>query len=365
MRQPAYPDAAELQELLDRWVVAGLITSEQAERIRGQEFGLPARRAASSFEAPVAAPGMSFMTEALGYLGGVVILVAAGLLTARMWPDLSLGAELLLAAAAAAALLAAGALVPERMSAAGSRLRAVLWLLSTVACAAFLALVAGQGLDWREWDVVLFAGGGTAIYAFALWWSHRHLIQQGALLVSVTATAAAATAQLTGGPEQLPGLAVLGVGVSWFALGWGGWLGARRPAYLLGAVASMFGAVMVIGPGWGYAVALATVAGILAVAVLFRDLALMAIGAIGALLVLPPTIGRFFPTTLAAPLALMMAGALLVAAALYTARRRGASSDAVPARNYARGAPGPALMLAGGAAAAVTAAVLAIGLLSA
>jgi hypothetical protein len=178
MRQPAYPDAAEIQELLDRWVVAGLITSEQAERIRSQEFGVPARPADSSLGAPAAVPGTSLMTEALGYLGALLVLVAAGLLTARIWPDLSLGAELLLAAAAAAALLAAGALVPDRLSATGSRLRAVLWLLSTAACAALLALVASQGLDWREWDVVLFAGGGTAIYAFALWWPHRHLIQQ-------------------------------------------------------------------------------------------------------------------------------------------------------------------------------------------
>jgi hypothetical protein len=56
----------------------------------------------------------------------------------------------------------------------------------------------------------------------------------------------------------------------------------------------MFGVVMAIGPGWGYALALATVAGTIAVAVIFRDLALLAIGAVGALLVLPPRWGDSF-----------------------------------------------------------------------
>jgi hypothetical protein len=88
MRQHARRGAAELQELLDRWVVAGLITTEQAERIRSQEFGVPARPAASSLGAPAAVRGTSLMTEALGYLGGVLVVIAAGLLTARMWPDL-------------------------------------------------------------------------------------------------------------------------------------------------------------------------------------------------------------------------------------------------------------------------------------
>jgi Predicted membrane protein (DUF2157) len=322
VRQHSSLAPAELQSLLDRWVAAGLITSQQAERIRDQEAGVSATAVARSEGTPDGSPATSLMTEAVGYLGGVLIVVAAGLLTARMWSELSLSTELLLVAAIAAVLLAAGALVPDRRSPPGSRLCAVLWLLSTVAFSALLVLVANQGLGWRDEDVAVLAAGGTAIYALALWWRHRHVVQQGVLLVSLVVAAAAATAEL-GGPEQLPGLAVVGVGASWFALGWSGRVGARRPAYLLGAGAAMFGALILSESPWGQPLALATVAAILFAAVRFRDLALLAIAAIGALQVLPRMTETLFPNALAAPIALMVAGGLLVAAALYTARRGG------------------------------------------
>jgi hypothetical protein len=53
------------------------------------------------------------MVELLGYLGGTLAIVGAGLLAARCWPDLASWARLSLVGLVAMALWAAGALLPE------------------------------------------------------------------------------------------------------------------------------------------------------------------------------------------------------------------------------------------------------------
>ncbi|TCO11643.1 hypothetical protein EV644_12911 [Kribbella orskensis] len=92
----------------------------------------------------------------------------------------------------------------------------------------------------------------------------------------------------------------------------------------------LFGAVFTLPSDAGIVLGLATVATIVAVAVLFRDLMLLAIGALGALNILPPAISEWFPGELAAPLVLFAFGGLLVAAAIYTAQQRRIKPDTPP-----------------------------------
>jgi len=352
---------ADLSALLDHWVAEGFITREQAERIRTEPTGAIPRPTASPAPAPAPPERTSLVTEALGYLGGVLILVAGGLITARYWVQLPLGVRLGLVAAAAALLLGAGAAIPERLGPPGYRLRAVLWLLSAGAMGAFLALLAGDGLNWREEDVALLAAGGTAPYAGVLWWRHRSILQQVPVVVALSVTAATATAHLPGGEEMLPGLAIWGVAVVWFALGWGGFVAPRWAAYVIGGIGALIGAGATMTAGWGPALGIATAAALVGVAVLFGDLVLLAVGAIGALQILPVAVSRWFPGALAAPLALLAVGVLLVAAAVYTARRRGGRASG-PARDRSIGSPRVALAVAGGVALAVTVSVFALGL---
>jgi len=114
-------DRRELSELVQHWVDAGIITDQQADEIRsdrglGQVLAEPA---------PAAARG-SLVAEALGYLGGAIMLVALGLAAGRFWPNLSLPVRLGVAATAAALLLAAGGFVQAGRGNAPDRLRSVL-----------------------------------------------------------------------------------------------------------------------------------------------------------------------------------------------------------------------------------------------
>jgi hypothetical protein len=361
MRRHVIEAPADLSALLEHWVEGGFITREQAERIRSEPTRAVLRPTPAPAPALAAAERTSLVTEALGYLGGVLILVAAGLITARFWEDMALGVRLGLVAAAAMLLLGAGAAIPDRLGGAGYRLRAVLWLLSAIATGTFLGLLAADGLNWQGEDVLLLAGGGTALYGGILWWRHRSILQQLAVFVALAVSASAATAHLPSDEEALPGLSVWGVAVIWFALGWGGFVTPRRAAFVLGGIGALFGAAITMTADWGLALGLATAAALVGVAVLFGDLVLLAVGAIGALQILPSAVSRWFPGALAAPLALLAVGVVLVAAAVYTARRR-SGRVLGPSRDRSSGSPRVALAVAGGVALAVTVTAVILGL---
>jgi len=324
MRQQLSHGPADLPALLDHWLAAGVITPEQAARMRA-DAGLSAQPPTLTV-LPVPPPPRpersSLAIEALGYLGGVIILVASVLLTAQYWSDLATWAHLTIVGGAAVVLVVAGFAVPPRLGAVALRMRAVLWLLSTGATAGFFALLAYESFGWREVDVAMLATAGAAVLAAALWWPRRDSIpQQLALVASVAGTAAAAAAELHTGVEQLPGIAVWVVGVAWFLLGRGGLLRPRRFVLAIGAAVALIGSAVTMPSDAGIAFAMVTLAAIVVLAVQMRDLVLLAIGAWGALQTLPVAINEWFPNALAAPLALLGIGGLLVVAAVYIARR--------------------------------------------
>jgi hypothetical protein len=317
--------------LIDRWVGEGLISNAQAERMR-EDLGLQSAQRAPA--QPVSTPlpdrpssaarpprdRTSLMIEALAYLGGVIVLVAAGLLAAQYWGALSEEAQLGVVGGAAAMLLIAGQAVPRYLGAASIRLRSVLWLLSTVATGAFLALLADLVLELHGDEILLVSTAGAAALAALLWWRLRIFPQQAMFFIALTIAAAATVAQATDNP-QAPGLPVWGIGVIWFLLGWRGLLKPRRAVFATSAVGTLVGAAITLPTDAGMALALCTVVAIVVLAVLFRDLLLLGVGAFGALNILPSVITEWFPGDLAPPLVLLGFGGLLVAAAVYTARR--------------------------------------------
>ena len=156
--RPPEPQAGELgpsvplTSLLETWVADQLITPEQADRIlvRGDVV----------VQAPPAVQERphersSLVIEALGYLGGVIILVASILIASLYWDQVGTAARLVIVGGVAAVLLAAGFAIPERLEDVGIRLRSVLWLLSTGAFAGFLGLLGADALNMAGKDVFL------------------------------------------------------------------------------------------------------------------------------------------------------------------------------------------------------------------
>ncbi|HEX6498910.1 MAG TPA: hypothetical protein VF054_07735 [Micromonosporaceae bacterium] len=388
MRTPS--PAGDLETKLERWVSSGIITAEQAALIRADEArgdgasagdprATPAQPSPEAHRATSDPPGggtaaptrpvdsgdqgrrrTSLVAEAMGYLGGVVILVASGLVTSRIWGQLPVGARIALPAAVAALLLVAGALVPPSLGAPGRRLRAVLWLASSIALFTCLAITGTQGFGWRDPSVELLAGAGTAVYSAALWWAHRQVPQNLATFAALLVTIAALTTMLPHS-RTLPEVSMWAAGVVWAVLSWGSLVTPRRAGLILGSVAAVVNVFVLMSETWGMALALATVAGLIVAAVAFRDLALLGVASVGTLFVLPRAMARFFPGVLSAAFALLLVGVVLVATAIVTARRR-REEPVAGRRDWSVGTPGTATVIAGTVATVTAVAVVLAGL---
>jgi len=152
--------------------------------------------------------------------------------------------------------------------------------------------------------------------------AHRHLLQHAATFVALL-IGVATGASLLPNAEVLPGLAIWGVGATWFALAWGGVIPGRQVGTVLGAAGMVVVTITLMDEGWGVVQALVTVTALVALALTFRDLILLGVASIGTLMVLPPIMSRYFPGALAPALGLLSLGVLLVVAAVVTTRRRG------------------------------------------
>ena len=236
----------------------------------------------------------------------------------------------------------------------------MLWLASTAAAAFALWVVGRYVLGWRvEEDIALLVGVGTALFAGVLWLLHRTFVQQVALFVALVITVTAAAIHLEGNQPAPSGLALWGLGIVWLALGWGGLLHPRRAVYGLGASAFLVGAMGTMPAGdWGYVFALISVAALVGLAVVLGDLFMLGIAALGALMVLPASVTHFFPGALAAPLALLVTGIVLVVAALRTTRRRKRVPSTRTLRDRTGNTPVAIGLACGGALLATLAAML-------
>lgn len=315
--RPAVP----LGPLVDSWVASGIITDDQAARIRGEAETVQIAPGGLSAPPTLAhEERRALALEAIGYLGGVLVVVAAALLAGLYWADLATEARLGILGGGTAVLLGAGALVRGAQAGAAGRLRSVLWAGAVAALAAFTAVLADQVIGWGEADVALTTAACATLLAGLLWFLHPTPLQQIALMVGAMATAASAIVDFAG-DDSVPGLGIWSVALVWALLGWARLMQPRTLAMALGGVGMILGAASTMEYDAGIVLALATTVGLIAAAVVMRDLVLLGVGALGTLVVVPAAVGNWFPGDLAAPVALLVVGGILVLVAVWVTRR--------------------------------------------
>jgi hypothetical protein len=317
---PAAAPAPSLVEALEDWVDAGLITPEQSRAIREHEAEPHERRAALA-SAPSRESGPSLVVEALGYLGGVVMLVGAGILVGMYWADLSVALRLILIAVTALAVVGAGFAVPDRLGEAAGRLRSVLWAVGVAATAGFLGVFSNEVLDRYDEHALVVIGPCTAVVAGILWWLRPTWLQQLALFVPLMLAAAGVATELTSSSSSWGGGAIWAVAVGWALVCWAGRLAPRVSGVALGALGAVLGA-MIMDAEVGIALGLATGVATAAVALWERSLPWLAVAAIALLWTMPRAAGAWFPGPLSAALTLIVTGGVLVSAAVWVARHQ-------------------------------------------
>jgi Predicted membrane protein (DUF2157) len=263
------------------------------------------------------------VVEILGYVGGVLALVAGIVLGAESWAQLGRWGRVAVLEAVVAALLGAG----WRLRADGGRvlprLASVLWFAAVAAWAGLLAVLLGGRGDQALSNPSLPVATGSLALAWVLWTLERRALQQVALMVTLVA-AIVAEGEWRGWPaETISGLGLLGVGAAWLLLGRRRLLQPTRTAEALGAVAAVSGPEVLFAAGsegWLWA-GLAVALGLLVAGSTLGRPVLLGIGAAALVLFLSEVVATWW-RSLGAPLALLLAGLGLVGAAVVLSRLR-------------------------------------------
>ena len=313
MHASVRPPGADLRDSLDRWVEAGLVTREQAKAISRAEAepgGPPPRRQRR----------VPLVAEVLGYLGAVLALAAGAILVGQHWGDLAPAAHIAIAAVVTVALWLGGWILRDADERALERLAAVLWLLSVGAFAWLGAILADDVWKPSPEATAAVVSACTALYAATLWAWRQRSLQLVALAGAGVATAGWVAAFAGVSPEWIS-LVVWGFGLAWFI---GAWRGALRPptaAYVLGALPILLGPWTAVGVAEPMMfLGLASAAALMAGSVPLRQTPVLFLGAIGMFGFVTAIVIRYFADTIGASAALLLAGLVMIAIALVTAR---------------------------------------------
>ena len=321
-RNVLHPPTSGTSDLLDEWVGARLIAAEQADRIRAHEEARHDRLPRLALApAPALPTGPSLVVEALGYLGGVIMLVGSGILVGIYWGDIPVALRLALLGIVAAALVGGGRAVPDRLGDAAIRLRSVLWALAVAVTGGFFTVLTGDVLDRYDEQALVIIGPCTAAVAAVLWWARRTWLQQLTLLAPLVLSAVGVGGELGGMDSSVPGTAVWVVAAVWTALALAGRLVPRVPGVGFGVIAAVVGS-MSMNSDAGMLLGLLTAAAMVGLALHERSLPWLGVAALATLWTAPRATVEWFPGRLSASLTLIGTGALLVGAAVWVARHQ-------------------------------------------
>lgn len=310
-----------LEQALDRWVAAGLIERDQARAIAAAE-----RHRADADQRRV-----SRTVEAVGYLGAVLAIVAAVLVLSDVWDQLQAWARVTVLGTVALGTLVGGSAVRTSAEPAFERLTSVLWTAAVLATAMTTGVLGGSVLDLDEAGTMLMAAAPATVLAAVLWRLRPRVLQHVVLFAGIVATVLSAIwvteADLA---EWAWGLIVYGIGLAWMLVSWGGFARPQTTGLVLGMLGLGVGASVASGGGdrgFGLVLGLVTSLALIGVSAVAQRTLVLGFGAVGVAVFLPQLATHWFGATVGAPLALFVAGLVLVVAALAGARMRSGSPE--------------------------------------
>ena len=271
---------------------------------------------------PAREPRISLLTEAVGYVGAVLILSGVISAVGQRWQHFSDWGHVAVLATSGALFLAAGLVIRHAVEPALQRLVSVTWGLAVAGFAAAVGVGVNEVADASDEHVLLAVGATAAGVAAALWLVRRHALQLLALFVGVVLTTIGLVLVVPGEPDRATiALALWAVGLGWTAAAWRGYLEpvwAGLPfGVLLALVAPSIG---IDAHGWMYAVAIATAAAAMALSVRLQNTPLLAFGTVACFSYVTWMVVRYFGDSLGVPATLAFTGVLVLVLALVSGR---------------------------------------------
>lgn len=280
-------------------------------------------------------PGLarvSPVTEALAYVGAILLLAGGGAAVAQRWDDLGPWAHVGVFAGTALFFLLVGVAAYGVRDAAVQRLVSLVWSLSAAAVGVAAGLAAYEVFEVADERGVFWIGLATTVYAAVLWLVRTRAVQSGVLFGGVVLTVIGVILLVDPEPPLLaPALALWALGIGWAGLGWLRYVEPLWVSFPLGVVLALVApALGVIDHGWMYAVAIATAAVVMALSVPLHNPPLLGLGAVGMFGYVTGTVVRYFSDSLGVPAALAITGVVILVLAVVTARLARLTRSAPP-----------------------------------
>ncbi|KAA3637189.1 MAG: DUF2157 domain-containing protein [Armatimonadetes bacterium] len=294
---------------LRRWVEAGLIDEDTAARISEHESRKGGERVGRG-------------TEAVAYLGAVLVLVALAILAAEFWDRIEPWGRFTLGAIVTGVLIGAGWLLGRSAEPAVNRAQAFAWFLAVGAVALtagvfFDGIVETDGQESFLWTSLV-----TLVVTIALWLARSSTLAIVAMAFATWAATIAIISRLDTVPDWAFGLAFAGLGIAWLLLTWGGILRPATASYAISAIGILFVAFPegshMPWPILGLVGALA----LMGLSVRLNQTVLLGFGVAGLFVYIPMMIFELFEESLGVPVALLITGLALLGVVVGTVRFR-------------------------------------------
>lgn len=304
---------ASLDTQLDRWVDHDLISTDQATAIRAFER----RQGVDSGRIPLVA-------EAAGYVGSVLAIVGLGVLLEDVWANMTAGGFLVLSLVVSALLGVAGWALRDNDEPAAQRLADVTWFLSASGVAMSAALYGNEMTSIQGGALGLIVAVPVTIYAALLWRVRPHLLQLLAMFGGASGVVGSSLALPDTDLSALAiGVTIIAFGAAWTAASGEHLLRPVVPSTVVGLITILVGS-QVIGfgddRGAGLIFAAVVAAAMVAAGVALERPRFLGAGAVAVFLTVPQLIFHFFADSIGAPIALLLTGIALLAAALALVR---------------------------------------------
>jgi hypothetical protein len=284
---------------------------------------------------------ISLLTEAVAYIGAILILAGGIAAVGQRWHTITGWGRVGILAGTAVVFLLVGIIVWRVCEPAIQRLVDVVWFLS-VACAAGAVGFAAHDVFGNAAPVTALAVGvGITLYSAVLWLVRQHALQNFAVFTGLIVVICGIIFTVDNSPPSLPFAVALWVfGLVWAGLGWQRYVEPLWVTIPSGVLLALIAPSLAAGQyGWVYAIGIATAAAAMAASVPLRNTPLLALGALAMFGYVTGVVVRYFHQSLGVPGALAVTGVLILGVAAVTARLMRATHPPKPKQPHAAAPP--------------------------
>lgn len=264
---------------------------------------------------------IALLTEAVGYIGAILVLAGISVAIGQRWEDIPNGGRLAILASVTAILLGIGWLIRGSVEPALERLAGVTWAVSVATFAGSIAVV-NRLYDTSDKTSFATTATSSAVYAGVLWLLHRSAIQHVVTFATVLLATASIIAGLVNEPDAwMIAVPLWAIGVVWAAAGWQGRTIPRLVAVPLGLLVALIAPSTIEEiSGLRFGLGLGTAAAVMALSVATGFTFGLALASIAMFSYVVGAVTFYFGDTLGIPASLAIAGIVILALAAAAAR---------------------------------------------